>query len=174
MFLIGIGLMFGQFWNKLVYLVIILLVVYLIVYCLILEFVSKRKWYEHLNELILRKGVFSGILLWIVVITFVYIMVMSVIFSDVKVVLDKEFYTTQDFAQVSIKSEGYILNPAINSISYEGRMIQNKSDNNINLKINLSYYFRDDLDSMNYLSIKFEPQIFPLIKEKIIYLKIVE
>jgi len=119
-----------------------------------------------------------GTILLLVFGSVIYIPIMSILFSDINVSYDKEFYSSNEELKYSIRVSGYIFNPVIIQITYNGRNIYGNSENEtmtgyINGNINLSKYYQT-YEYSNSLTIRFKPQLNPFVREKTVYIKVTE
>lgn len=152
---------------------------------LIIDFIRTQKKNSYI---ILRRVVkILGITTSIIIGFLIYLLLMSQIFSNIKVETDKQFYTYDDDIIVSMRSSGYFLLPEIKHASYgnyQRSITKNFNTNVITVKIPINEIYerniKDDDRVFNtfradhYLKIFYKTPTIPILKEKIEYFRVAD
>ncbi|TAK63896.1 MAG: hypothetical protein EPO24_03710 [Bacteroidetes bacterium] len=107
----------------------------------------------------------TGVFFVLFILCMPYITGMSIIFSDVNIFTDKQFYDFEDTIKISVKPNGYIFNPSIRNVYFNFDNSRPLYHNQTEISFSLMEYHSGNSYS-NYLSVEFEPQIFDYLKRK--------
>ena len=106
--------------------------------------------YKHLSVLCKKNNLIHLVLFFLG--AFVYIPVMIILFADISVRTDKEFYAINDVVRVEIKTKGYVCSPKVKEISFNNDRKLPEERESFSFRIEKKDYL---LNSKNYIKINF-------------------